>query len=61
MESGPVWQPEASPDYPRACQQYNERTGRCMKILKDRLGHDVVEPPCVGRVGLLGCFEPVKV
>ena len=56
----PTWTPIATPAYPQACGQYNPRTQRCMKILRDRMGHECVEPPCVGRVGLIGCFEPLE-
>ncbi len=56
----PIAEPPAPcPSYPVDCAAWNG--ARCTKVetrRPDDLRSDAIGPPCVGRVGILGCFEP---
>lgn len=43
--------------YPDGCKFFNVKTERCVIHKKDKLGNDVVAPPCVGRVQV-SCYMP---
>ena len=43
--------------YPEGCKFFNCKTERCVVHTRDKLGNEVVIPPCVGRVQV-SCYVP---